>query len=295
MTRQILVTGANGRVGGRAAQALIEHGVRPRLLVRDETAARRRFGDAADLCRGDLADTAAVSAAVTGIDAILLCSPVHPEQTRLQGNVVRAAQAEDAYIVKVSGLGTFADSPVDSGAWHAATEAQIRAANLNFTFLRPDFFMQNLLFQLPAARQTGVLKSAVGDTPIAMIDVDDLGDVAATLLLDPGLAAERTLTVSEGVSRTYADVASVMGEVLGREVRYEEQSAEEVETNLRASGQPDWHIQLLLQFNRAFRDGLGADPASTVRDILGRAPHTLPEVLSRDAARAAGGDDPFPS
>ena len=51
-----LITGATGDVGARVVQHLLERGVRPRILARNEAKARLLFGDRVDLFRGDLSD-----------------------------------------------------------------------------------------------------------------------------------------------------------------------------------------------------------------------------------------------
>ena len=106
----ILVTGANGRVGSRVVQALLDRHLRPRVLVRDVTAAKRRFGDRVDVCIADLLDADGVGRAMEGVKSVFLCSPVHPQQIRHQGHVVQAAKRNDSYVVKLSGLATFSGS-----------------------------------------------------------------------------------------------------------------------------------------------------------------------------------------
>ena len=154
----ILVTGANGRVGSRVVQALLDRHLRPRVLVRDVTAAKRRFGDRVDVCIADLLDADGVGRAMEGVKSVFLCSPVHPQQIRHQGHVVQAAKRNDSYVVKLSGLATFSGSYVDSGAWHAETEVAIQEAGLEYTFLHPYFFVQNLLFQLRGAKQSSEVR-----------------------------------------------------------------------------------------------------------------------------------------
>lgn len=291
----ILVVGANGRVGGGVVDVLRSRGTTPRVLVRDREAAVTRFGDAVEIAVGDLADRTAVAGAMSDVEAVFLCSPVHPDQVSLQRSVVNEAAARGAFIVKLSGLGTFAGSYVDSGAWHAATEAEIRASGTGFTFLHPYFFMQNLLFMVPGARKDHVIRSGVGDAALAMVAVEDIAEVAAALLLDPSLAPGQTLPLTEGRARTYSEVAELFAGLLDAPVRYATQTLEQVEQSLSRSGQPDWHIRILLQFNRAFREGLGSEVSPAVGNILGRAPTTLEICLARGIAEVSAGSNPFPS
>ena len=292
------MTGATGRIGRRVVERLVESHHPVRVFVRDRDKAKRLLPKGIDIVEGDLSNYDLVRSAIDGTQSALLLSPVDPEQVRLQGNVVRAAVATtQPYVVKVSGLGTAPDSYVDSGRWHAETEQQIESSGLSHTFLRPLFFMQNLAFLVDSARSRGVIRAGVGDARIAMVDAEDIADVAAVLLVqrDPLMNQAVTLTASESV--TYHDVASAFAEVLGREVRYEQQSLEGVQQALQNSGQPDWHVDILLQFNRAFLEGYGDAANRIVADVLGRSPTTLLQYLQREVKRSDRdeGNNPFPS
>ena len=280
----ILVIGANGRVGQNVVTELVKHhNTRPRIMVRDLPKAISRFHDSVsssvEIVAGDLIQVESIEAAMKGISAVFLCSPVHPEQVTHHLNVVEAAVREGAYIVKLSGLATFPGSFVDSGDWHSQTEELIRQTGLDYTFLHPFFFSQNLAMQLKSANEHGVIRSSVSEAPIAMVDVRDIAAVAAALLAQPDLAPQKTLTLTQTSALTYTEIASVFGEVLKRPVKFQAQTLSQTEKLLRASGQPDWHVKILLQFTKAFNEGLGSTPSDSIHAVLGKAPLTLRETL----------------
>lgn len=294
----ILITGATGRVGRRVVARLVaaEHPVR--VLVRDKKKAKRLLPAHIDLFAGDLADYDLVLSAVRGTEAVMLLSPVDPRQVELQGNVVDAALATShPYIVKVSGLGTALDSHIDCGRWHAETEQQIQSSGLLHTFLRPLFFMQNLAFLIDSARSEGIIRAGVGTSKIAMVDVDDVAEVIVKLLTCKNMHINQNVTLTTAESVTYDEVASVLARVLGREVRYRQQSLEEVRQALVKSNQPEWHINILLQFNRAFQDGKGDMPSTAVEDILGRTATVLMQYLQSETEQSGRdqSSNPFPS
>ncbi len=266
----IVVTGANGRVGRLVAAALMADGQRVRVVVRDAAAARVTLGDSVDIATADLADRGAVDRAVSNAKAVFLCSPVHPDQVALQGHVVDAAANAGAHVVKLSGLATFQGSFVDSGRWHAETEQAIRESGLPHTFLHPLFFTQNLGAMLPLARARGSIASANPGAKIAMIDVRDIAAVAATLLRDPARAPERTLVLTGPEALSFTDVAGLLSRLTGREIGCRTLLPEQQVENLRKSGQPEWHVRILAQFNEAFGNGLAQQVTTAVPDVLGR-------------------------
>ena len=150
---------------------------------------------------------------------------------------------------------------------------------------------------LDSARAHGKIRSGVGDAKIAMVDVEDIANVAAILLMKRDLLLNQAVSLTSLESLTYRDVADALTEALGREVRYEEQSLEDVRRVLQSTGQPGWHIDILLQFNRAFHEGYGDAVNSVVADLLGKPPTTLLQYLKREVEQSQGddGSNPFPS
>lgn len=294
----ILITGATGRIGRRVVARLVAANQSVRVLVRDEEKAKRILPADIDVFVGHLADDDLVQSAVRGTDAVMLLSPVDPKQVELQGNVVLAALATSRpYIVKISGLGTALDSNIDSGRWHAETEQQIQSSGLRHTFLRPLFFMQNLAFLLDSARTEGIIRAGVGAAKIAMVDVNDVAEVISKLLIDKNRLINKMVTLTTAKSVTYDQVANTLTRVLGREVHYAQQSLEEVRQALVKSNQPEWHINILLQFNRAFLEGQGDTANRAVNDILGRPAIALMQYLQSEM-EGSGSDqssNPFPS
>ena len=292
----ILVTGATGRIGRAVVHSLIaEHDINPRVLVRDRGAAEAVLPEGVEYFEGDFQDPAGLEPALEGVGKALLLSPVHPRQVELQGNLLRTASAA-THIVKISGLGTALDSHVQSGRWHAEIEAEIVQTGNPYTFLRPYFFMQNLAFQIDSARHTGVIKSGVGNARIAMVDVEDIAAVVAHILAGktPMINERHALTGAEALN--YLEIADLFSEVLERDVVYQPQDLDEIRENLLESGQPEWHVELLIQFNRAFIGGSASQVDGTVAQTLGRPPHSLRQFLNDniDASGPKGGN-PFPS
>lgn len=296
----ILVCGYTGRLGRIVADALTrDHGVRPRALVRPKHLADGLQASDVDLVAGDLDDPSSLDEALADVNAVFVVSPVHPQlRERERGLAARAALLpRPPRIVKVSGLATRLDSYVDSGRWHAESERDMRDLGLTVTALQPPFFMQNLAFSLPRVRETGIVESGVGDAAIAMVDTRDIGEVAASVLVGGAPFEGTSVPITGPAALTYPEVADILADALGRTVRYAPQSLESVAASLAKSPMPDWHQAIMLQFNRAFREGLGADVADTVEQVLHRTPRSLREWArdTLDGRLSPGETNPFPS
>ena len=300
MTRQILVTGYSGRLGKLVATHLRDaHALNPRVLVRPA----RLAGDwqppsGMDVAGGDYADPESLENALAGIDAVFLVSPVDPAMCTHELALAQVAARMDRppHIVKISGLGTRLDSFIDSGRWHARIEQGIGKLNLPATFLRPNFFMQNLAFQADSIRLDGILRGAVADARIAMVDARDIAEVAASVLLGGSAIEGKAVSLTSERNYNYEEIADALSQAFNRPVAYLRQTKAEVAAALAKSGQPDWHVNILLAFNEAFIQGWGAEVTQVVAHSLGRPARLLESYLAELAGGArVSGSDPFPS
>jgi uncharacterized protein YbjT (DUF2867 family) len=271
----ILITGATGRIGGATLKYLASRGMALRALIRSPDKAASVAAPGVETVIGDLAEPHSLEAALEAVDAALLVSPLDPRQVELQGNFIEAAKrAGHVHIVKVSGLGTALDSSVRSGRWHAQIEKHLEDSGLPFTHLRPPFFMQNILRFAPAIRANSEFVGALQRGKVAMIDVHDIAAVAGTALTTPGHASKAyVVTGTEALS--YQEIAERISAILGRKVTYNDMPLEAVRERLRASGMPEWHVQVQIDFSTALRAGQAATVTDVVAAVTGRQPRTF--------------------
>ncbi|MEU4238194.1 NmrA family NAD(P)-binding protein [Actinoplanes sp. NPDC026619] len=152
----ILVTGATGKVGSAAVRLLTAQQQPARALVRDPS----RAPAGADIVTGDFDDPGTLDAALRGVGTVLLVSPAVPAQ---EIAVIDSAVRQGVtHIVKVTSKAS-ADSPVDRRRGQAEIEAHLLASGLQFTLLRANAYMQNLLTLAPMIKQTeGFLRGRSG-------------------------------------------------------------------------------------------------------------------------------------
>jgi uncharacterized protein YbjT (DUF2867 family) len=280
----ILITGATGRVGGTTVKQLISRGVPVRALVRNAEKAAAVTALKVEPVIGDLTQLHSLEAALEGVTAALLVSPLDPHQVQLQGNFIDAAKhAGRVHVVKISGLGTALDSPVRSGRWHAQTEKYLEDSGLPFTHLRPPFFMQNILRLAPTIRASGEFVGALHQGKVAMIDVADIAAVAATALTTSGHVGKAyTLTGPEALS--YEDVAEKLSNSLGRRVTYKDVPLQVMRQRLLASGMPEWHVEVQVDFSTALGAGHASTVTDTVEAVTGKSPRTFEQFIREHLA-----------
>ena len=164
--------------------------------------------------------TGNVGGALEGADGVFLMSG-HDGMTEL---LRRARDAGVRRAVLLSGSAVAADD-LDNAVsrYQAQAEADVRASGLEWTFLRPNSFMTNALEWAEQLRAGDVVRAPFGGVRVAMIDPADIAAVAAHALVEDGLGG-RALRLSGPDSLAPGDRVRILGEVLGRDLRYEAQS-----------------------------------------------------------------------
>jgi len=149
----VLVAGATGQTGQLIVKHLQSQGYRVHALVRDIAKARDQLGPDVEYEQGDVKDAASLTAAMSGIDAVISSigargkeGPDRPEMVDYQGvrNLVDAAKAAHVrQFVMVSSRGVTQEGhPLnrmfgDVLIWKFKGEDYLRASGLPYTIVRP--------------------------------------------------------------------------------------------------------------------------------------------------------------
>ncbi|HET9021649.1 MAG TPA: NmrA family NAD(P)-binding protein [Ornithinibacter sp.] len=281
--RPVLVVGATGKTGRAVCAALVARGVRVRAAVRPGREDAAPPGTEA--VPVDLAQGQGLEATLDGTRAAYHLAPnVHPDEVGIARRVGIAASAVGLpRLVFHSVL-----HPDDQRMPHHLRKAEAERVLHDLlpgrvVVLRPAAYHQNLLAQALA----GVITVPYSlDAPFSTVDVDDVGEVAARILLEPGREDDATHDLAGPEVLTTRQMGRVATTVLGRPVEVHRTTVaswrEGPGAPLPASARDD----LAAMFAAYDDGGLVGDPAE-LATLLGRVPTTWGEALARaDAGRA---------
>jgi uncharacterized protein YbjT (DUF2867 family) len=284
----ILLTGITGNNGGATANALLKKGVKFRALVRDLDKAADWATRGVELVQGDLEDLASVQAALEGIDRAVLILPNGEDQQRLELSFIETAkQVGLPWILKLSSpeavRGTTSPIPLA----HIAAEDAIMASGMNWTFVRPSFFMQNFRSSPASAKATGKLSMPMGNGTVALTDCADAGAFIAHVLTDDNSEQHYgqcyDITGPDEVM-AFGDIAKVIGESIGQDVEYDDCDAAAFQEAIRPFHRNDWHSDAVAYLFSEISNG--ATPGiktNTFQDMIGRPGTSFREFLQKIA------------
>lgn len=255
MTSPILITGASGTIGKELVKQRQARGAD--FAVMSSKPATVVGGIPA--VRGDFADVASLRQAFAGVQTLFLLFPFTPDSLDLARNAVEAAQAAGVkHIVRSSGAGAQAGSPVAIADLQGRIDAMIERSGIAYTLLRPAGFMQNWVNFYAGQIKAGSYAAAPGDAAITMVDVRDIAEVAAIILTNPAAHAGRAYTLTGGEALSTGEQVAMIARAIGRPVRYEAISAEQAEAALRGQGLSAAQIALYSSLAHVYSQGWAA-------------------------------------
>jgi uncharacterized protein YbjT (DUF2867 family) len=273
----ILITGATGTVSSALLRSLADTDD-VRVLVRD--AAKAPSG--VEVAVGDLDDPATLDQAFKGVDRLWLLTAMGPQAPHASMNAVWAARkAGVGHVVRMSAVGAAHDAPTRNGRLHALSDVELMASGLDWTVIRPAFFMQNLFGSVNG----DTLHGATGEGRIGLIDVRDIADFAATVLSDPAPHKGKTYTLTGPASISLGDAAADLTRVYGTPIAYQPVTPDDAYRSMLAAGLSEWMAAVNREYLTAYAQGWGDFTTSAFEDVMGSPGRSFADFARDHAAR----------
>ena len=261
----ILIANANGKVGQEVVKGLIAKGEQVRVGVRNVEKARAEF-PGAEVVAIDATRPETFARAVAGAKAVFSAFPTEllPKAEIDLAAAAKAAGVKRYVKLSVSGAG-------DGEAFgHTAAERAVEASGLEWTHLRPTFFMQNYSTASAASiKSEHKFYEAAADGKTAFIDARDIASVAVKALTEPGHNGKAyALTGGRALDRN--DVAKAIGSAIGAPVSYV--AIDDAGLRNALANAPKFTQELYSALYGFVRAGYTAAVDPTVERVLGRKP-----------------------
>ncbi len=222
----IVVTGATGRTGRAATEALLAKGEKVRVVGRDSSKLTRFVKLGAEPFVGNVEDVTSMSRAFEGASAVYLVLPEDILRTDLRAHQERVSDSYAAaitnahvrFIVNLSSIG--AQHAKNTGpivGLHEQEQKLNRVAGLNVLHLRAAYFMDNLFLSMDPLRSTGTLPGGLqADAPMPWIATKDIGEYAATRLAARDFSGSSIQELHGQRDISMQEAASIVGKSIGK-------------------------------------------------------------------------------
>ncbi len=285
----ILITAAGGKTGQAVIRALARKGVAVRaLLLRQEHVPDLQALGVTDVVVGDMHDRDTLARAMEGVAAIYhICPAVQPDEAAIGIATVAAARAAGVELFVYHSVLHPQIAALTHHAQKLRVEAELIPSGLPFTILQPAPYMQNILDAWGCITEQGVYASLYGlDTRMSLVDLDEVAEVAARVLTEPGhQAASYELSGPEAL--TAATMAATLAHALGRPVHAENFSLEQWEERAHAAGLGDYQVETLSTMFRYYAGHGFAGNSNILGYLLRRPPTSFAEFVERTLQQRA--------
>lgn len=241
------VAGVTGKTGAAVAQALLDAGVGVRVIVRRADAGEAWRARGAQVAIADVADAAAMTAALRGTQGAYLLNPPRYDSAdpyavadavgKALASAITASGVPRAVVLSSVGAHRAAGTGI-IGTAHRVEQALAGVAT-PVALLRANYFFENWAGVVPVVKGEGVLPSFLQplDREVAMVAVADIGQAAAAVLTGPAWQGRRIVDLASFRASPVA-VAAALAVVAGRPVNAVAVPREQWAGILRGAGLP---------------------------------------------------------
>jgi uncharacterized protein YbjT (DUF2867 family) len=263
----IVITTPTGQIGSQVLGNLLDSGEELRVIVRDPAQLPADVRDSLDIVEGSHGDAAVVDKAFSGADAVFWLVPPDPHASSVEAAFVGFTQpAADTFkrhgvgrVVAVSALGR--GTPWADRAGYVtgslAMDDLIAASGVAFRALCNPSFMDNTIRQVAPIRDQGMFFSPIaGDRKLPTVATRDIAAAAARLLLDAGWSGVGEVPLLGPEDLSFNDMAEVISDVLGKEIRFQQNTFEAYKDRFVSFGMSDAMAQGMTDMAWAKNEGI---------------------------------------
>ena len=219
---KVLITGATGNVGMEILSALnkLNHHLAIYAGVRDLNADKIKLRDySIQFSQFDFADISTFKTALEGCDILFLLRPpqISAVEKYFKPLIETCKDKGVKHIIFLSVQGVEKSKIIP----HHKIEQLIADSKIPFTFLRPAYFMQNFTTTLRKDLiQNSRIYLPAGQAKFTLIDVCDIGAVAANIMTNISLHKNKTYELTNTEKFTFSEMAAILSKCLGSNIQY---------------------------------------------------------------------------
>ncbi|WP_148631145.1 SDR family oxidoreductase [Bacillus sp. E214] len=280
---KILVTGATGKLGSKVVESLLKSIPASELAVsvRNPEKAEGLRDSGVEVRYGDFDHRETLENAFRGIDRLLIISADGDNETRIRQhtNAVQAAERAGVKFIAYTSLANATDSKILIAPPHVATEAAIIKTGISYSFLRNNWYLENELGSIQGAIAGAPWITSSGEGKVGWALQQDYADAAAAVLVGNG--HENTVYELSGPLLTQEELASSLGNVLGKAVPVQQVSDEKYAEIMKGLGVPDLMIPFVAGIQASIRNGSLEVASNDFEKVLSRPVTPINEALNQ--------------
>jgi len=274
----ILIIGGTGNVGKHVLPLLQETKLPIRLGCYDVDETKSKVDDASiDYVDFDFYKPETYPKALEDITSVFFIRPPqigNPKDIYPFIDLLKEQQIEHTIFLSLMGV---EKNPIPP---HGKIEKYIKKLHLPYTFIRPGFFMENLVY--PHGKDIRDLDQLIvpaGKSRTNFIAAKDIGEVIARCLVEKEPHINKAYTLTGDYAYNYYEVADLLSNVLNRQINYTKPGLLQYRKHMIKQGFDKAYINVTVFLYIMTRLGTAKDQTNTVKTILNRKPTSLKDFI----------------
>jgi uncharacterized protein YbjT (DUF2867 family) len=263
----IVITTPTGQIGSQVLENLLDTDKALRVIVRDASDLSPEARARVEIVEGSHSDASVVDEAFAGADAVFWLAPPDPRAPSVEAAFVGFTRpAAGAFkkqgvkrVVGVTALGRGTPWATHAGyvTGSLAMDDLIASTGVSYRALTNPSFMDNIVRQAEAIKNQGMFFSPIsGDRKLPSVATRDIAATASRLLLDEGWSGVEEAPLLGPEDLSFDDMAEIISEVLGKEVRFQQTTFEAYKARFVELGMSDAMAQGMTDMAAAKDEGI---------------------------------------
>ena len=270
------VTGVTGKLGGQVAKVLSQKGLKAVHIPRSPERAIKY--DNAEIRKASYENSEESRKALEGIKTLLMVSAKeNPKRVEEHHDFIDAAKiAGVEHIVYISFYNNKKDATFTLSRDHYQTEKYIKEQGLKYTFLRDNFYID---FFLDLCFEYGEIRGPAGDGLVSAVARRDAADIVVAVMLNVQEYENKVLNLTGPRDLSMKDIVEVVGEKLGKEIFYINESVEEAYESRKVWEAEQWQYDSWVSTYTAIAKGEQSGVSLDIEKILNRPATSLEDLV----------------
>lgn len=267
---KILVLGSTGNIGKAVLQALQKKQLQVFAGVKSEEDFALVSALGGDPIVVDFTNQDSLNLALKGKDRVFLVTPLMQHPEHVTEMVVHAARLNGLrHFVRSTASGADSKGAIQMARWAGDSEDILKSSGLNYTILRPASFLQNFIqYHGKTIREYNGFYLPNGNAKLAMLDIQDLGELAAIALSNDEHFG-KTYDLS-GLIYSNEELAETLSKVLGKKISYIDVSEEQAKESMESAHMPAWIVNAMMELNYIIKQGWAGNYSGDFRAVTGK-------------------------
>ena len=281
---KILITGATGNVGMAVIKSFskLTHKLEIIAGIKDFSKDKEKLtGYNIGFVKFNFMDATTYKPALDQIDLLFLLRPPQISDTNkyFKPLIEIAQQAGVKHIIFLSVQGVEKSNIIP----HHKIEKMIVESKINYTFLRPAYFMQNFLGNLHTdlVNKKRIYLPA-RNAKFTLVDVHDIGDVATQIMINLGEHINKTYELTNNEKMTFGEMATQLSKILREKITYKSPNLFNFYQTKRKENIPFMLILVMMMLHYLPRFQKEPMITNCVKDIIGREPKGFIEFIKEN-------------